>query len=130
MLIESRRLVTIGLEKMGRGRRLVCLRGRHVVDVARVQGRLVEQGGVELVASAARRREKREIAVVKVRRQVRRLRRGVERQRGVGAGWRRRLAKRIVRVEDGGVGEAAVSRKGLLLLLLLLLRLRLRLAIA
>lgn len=101
--------MAVVLEEMRRGRGLVRLRGSHIVDVAGVQSRLVKQRRVKLVARGASRREERKVAVVQVGRQIGRLRLRVEGQRGVGAGRRRVLAKAIVRVEDVGLGDAAVG---------------------
>lgn len=115
-LVSRARLMALGLEEMGGGRG-VRLRGRHTVDVVGIEARLVEQRSVELVALAGGRREEGEIAVVQVRRQEGSLRLGVEGQRRVGAGGRRRLTKRrgSVWVEGGGVGEVCLGERALLL---------------
>lgn len=56
-LMGRARMMAVGLEEMRRGRRVMCLRGRHVVDVTWIECRLIEQGSVEVIALAARGRE-------------------------------------------------------------------------
>lgn len=63
MLAEGGRLmgragmVAVGLEEMRGGRRVMGLRGRHVVDVTWIECRLIEQRSVEVIALTARGRE-------------------------------------------------------------------------
>lgn len=102
--MSGTRLLTIVLEQVRRGGRVMPLR-RHGIHIVRVQGRLVKQGSVELVALATGIRKEGEIVIVEVGRQVSCLRLVVERQRSA------------VVVENSGVGQIGLA-EGVVLLLM------------
>lgn len=49
---------------------MVDLRRAHIIDIARMEGRLLKEGRIEAIALAACRWEEGEVTVVQVRRQV------------------------------------------------------------